>query len=178
MCTPCLLEGRSTDPRSTAESFCCLESPGRPGRSTSRELCSLFQAAVDRAGRPRLQRSEFWPLAVDRAGRQSAARAEKLPQRLVFLSLYKEGFWGCFKKKILSEFLHQFFLLFQEVFFTYIWAKYFHSKGEFIKSFQKWFSCVFTIISILVFSQTLELSIAISTYRSVIVRVFIGDQSV
>ena len=30
----------------------------------------------------------------------------------------------------------------------------------------------------LFFSQTLELSIAISTYRSVIVRVILGDQSV
>ena len=35
-----------------------------------------------------------------------------------------------------------------------------------------------TTTSILVFSQTLELSIAISTYRRVVVRLILGDQSV
>ena len=36
----------------------------------------------------------------------------------------------------------------------------------------------FTTKSILLFSHTLELSIAISSYRSVVVRLFLGDQSV
>ena len=46
------------------ESFCSLESPCRPGRSTGRELCSLFLAAVDRAGRPTAVRTADWAVTA------------------------------------------------------------------------------------------------------------------
>ena len=58
-CMPVLAGGPVDRPGRPSRELCSLESPGRPGRSTGRELYSLFQAAVDRAGRPKLQRSEF-----------------------------------------------------------------------------------------------------------------------
>ena len=38
--------------------LCSLESPGRPGQSTGRELCSLFQARVDRGSNDQI--SDRW----------------------------------------------------------------------------------------------------------------------
>ena len=102
-CTPALAGGPVDRVGRQPESFCSLESPDRPGRSTGRELCSLFQAAVDWAGRPKLQQSDFWPLAVDRAGRPTAVWAEKLPQQLVFVGVFIYPIWGLFWVRFLER---------------------------------------------------------------------------
>ena len=64
------------------------------------------------------------------------------------------GVLGLFYDKIFKWILSQFFQLFEEVFSTCFRAKYFHLKGEFIKSFQSDFFLEFSsTISILVFSH-------------------------
>ena len=82
--------GRSTEPSTGQRAICSLDWHGRPG------------------SRPRLQRSNFWPLAVDRAGRPPAARAEKQPQRLVFpwgyLYPIERCFWLRFEEPKIQSF--------------------------------------------------------------------------
>ena len=53
-----------------------------------------------------------------------------------------------------------------------------YQKESFQECFEKKFLEFFTTNSILVFSHILELSIAISSYRRVVVRLCLGDQSV
>ena len=75
-----------------------VDRDGRPTEKTV--LCS--RVSVDRVGRLLPQQSDFWPLAVDRAGRPSAVRADFLSQRLVFLAYIYGGFVGCFTQ-VLEE---------------------------------------------------------------------------
>ena len=180
MCTPVWLEGRSTVPvdrqRASAlwkalvdrqRGLLSVPGCGRPGRSTEaptvkfltvgdrpvESVFSLFQATVDRAGRPRLQRSDFWPLAVDRAGRPTAARAADWAVTASFWEPYKLGLSWAVLDKIFGEFLSQFFLLYWEVFSTYLRANISNQKGSLSRVFSKVILEFSSTISMLVFSH-------------------------
>ena len=94
------------------------------GRSTGREIYSLFQATIDRAGRPLAQRSKIWPLA----GRPTAVQAAVLPQRLVFLAYKREAPMDCFQQ-VFKWVLHQFFLHLLRGFSTYLRENISNQKG-------------------------------------------------
>ena len=85
---------------------------------------------------------------------------------------------GCFKqdlrrvlKIVFPTLLRGFLYLFE--------SEYFQSKGKFIKSVFQSVSCVFLHqFNPSFLTHILELSIPIPSYRRVVVRLFLGDQSV
>ena len=91
-CTPLCTGGPVDLPGRPPESFCSLENPGRPDRSTDRETALCSSGSVDRAGRPKPQRSDFWPLAVDRAVDRQLWQTPTAS----FSSSIKWGIWGLF----------------------------------------------------------------------------------
>ena len=115
--------GRPT--RSTVESFCSLESPGRPDR----ESALYIQATVDRWHNG--QKSDRWP--VDRA----VDRQANLALTASFSSSINWGIWGLFYIRFLVDFRASFSYSFQRFFSTNLRANIFNQKGSFIKSVLK-----------------------------------------
>ena len=77
--------------------LCSLESLGRPCWSTGRESALCSRGSVDRADRPKPQRSDLWPLAVDRP------RSVR-PPTASFSSSINWGIWGLFSTRFLVGF--------------------------------------------------------------------------
>ena len=119
--------------------LCSLERPRSTGQSIGQIDCSLYPGH----GRP--GRSTETPTVrfLTVGGRPTVIQAVDLPKRLVFLAYKRGAYMDCFEQDF-KWVLYQFFLLFWEVFSTCLRAKYFHSKGEFIKSFQSDFLEFFT----------------------------------
>ena len=111
-------------------------------------------------------------------GRPTAVWAAYLAPSTGFWSLFIWGSHGLFSIRFEESFWSSFVYLFQWL-YPQVLELYFEIKREFIKRvFQVIYLSFSPHIPSLFFSQTLELSIAISTYRRVVVRLFLGDQGV
>ena len=141
--------------------------PGRPlghcpvcGRPVGRPIC------------PTVKNSTI-------GGRLSAVLTAELASNGHILDAYKRGFPWAVLYNIFGEFQSQFFLSIVEAFSTCFNAKISKSKGEFIKRFLKWFLWVFHHQINPSFSHThLSFPLLYPSYRRVVVRVVLGDQSV
>ena len=119
-CTPCLADGRSTDPV-----------------DRNWEQCSLF-FSVDREVDRRLQRSDSWPLAVDRAVDWQVWQTPTAS----FFQPINLGVWSLFWYKILETLRASFSYFFQR-FSPHIWEQIFPIKRKDLSRVFKWFLWVF-----------------------------------
>ena len=137
MCTEtCTSPGLRAGP-TDLESLLSGSGPGQPAR----ELCSLVLASV---GRLVNRQVETWERSTERStdnpnghkydvGRLTGRSIDRpiWPQRLVFDSLYKLGFWASFGQDYWESFLELFSYLSQKFFNKFLEFFFSKSKGVF-----------------------------------------------
>ena len=173
-CTPGLLEGRSTDlvdlrelllsgkPRSTGpvdrqRSLFSVPGSGRPGRSTDA---------------PTVRN-----LTVGRSTGRSTDRPTWLPTAS-FSTPINWGFWGLFHTRFWSEFWASFFNSLKRFSPLVLEPNTFIQKESLSRVFKSDFLAFSTTTSILISHKYLSFLLIYPSYRRVIVRLFLGDQSV
>ena len=163
----CILEGRSTDPVDRQRASALWKCPGRPGGrpAESSALCSRVSVdrPVDRC--PNGQKNDRW---------RSTDSSFWLPTAS-FSSSINWDVWGMFSIRFQEEFWASFSHLFQWL-YPQVWEQISPIKrGVLSRVFKSDFWVFLHHFNPSFLTQTLELSIDYSFYRSVVVRVFIGD---
>jgi len=142
---------QSTDPVDRQRAAALWKWPRLTGRSTGREIYSLYPGHGQSAGRPLAQRPEIWPLAGGLGGRPIAFHAVVLSPTASFWNLYKGGYFGLFSKRFQESFWASLTYLFQWFFSTSFRANTSIQKESLSRVFKSDFLVFFTTNSILVF---------------------------